>query len=587
MHRDLIISEHAQPRPIEVRGTSDRTARLGRALAESRGLLGFAAFVLVCLWCGIGLQIHHEREQAMRAAELNLANLTRAFAEHTSKSIEGADQAIRFIRNEYLDHPQDLDIASYLRDKQIIGADYHLISVIGPDGMVAFASQPFERIDLHDREHFRVHAQGSDDTLFVSKPVRGRVSHKLSIQLTRRVDLSDGRFGGVVVVSLSPEYLTSFYRDVDLGPHGAITLVGFDGVIRARASRDGTEGAQDVSASPLFQAALRLRSGTIVAPSSVDHVPRVWAFRTLPDYKLIVMAGMGTDDLLDDVFKNRRSYLVVGALLTFVILGFTGGLVRRGMHRLALMRELEESNLKANAANEMKSRFLASVSHELRTPLNGMLGYAELVRDVAPDDETRQYGRIIHQSAEHLLGLVNTILDLAKIESGRMVMRPAPIEVGPLLEDVRLLSAGHAQSRGLDLKITLAEGTPPGITSDRLRVMQILNNLVDNAIKFSRDGEVVVSAHGDGIDLVIEVLDFGRGMTAAQLAAAFDRFQPNGVDHVHEGQGAGLGLPLSRELAELLGGSIDIASTPDVGTCVTLRLPIAWATLNPELPIHA
>lgn len=557
-----------------------------RSMPGSMGLLAFAGFVLACLWTAIALQIGHERAQAMQAAEVNLTNLARAFAEHTSKSLEGADQAIRFVRDEYLDHPHDLDIAGYLRDKQIIGADYHLLSVIGADGMVAYSSRPFERVDLSDREHFRVHALGHDDTLFVSKPVRGRVSHKLSIQLTRRVDLSGGRFGGVVVVSLSPEYLTSFYGDVNLGQGGAITLVGYDGVVRARASHAGTAGAQDVSASPLFREALRRKTGTIVAPSSIDHVSRVWAFRALDDYKLVVMAGMDTDELLAEVSENQRTYLVVGALLSLIILGFTLGLVRRGMQQSALMRALEKSNAKANAANEMKSKFLASVSHELRTPLNGMLGYAELVRDVAGDEETRQYGHIIHQSAEHLLGLVNTILDLAKIESGRMQVKPAPVPVAPLIEDVRLFSAAHAQSRGLRLQAVMSPDTPFAITSDRMRLVQILNNLVNNAIKFSSDGTVTISSRLDGTQLVLEVEDSGRGMTEAQLATAFERFQSDGVEAVQEGQGAGLGLPLSRELAELLGGAIAITSTPGSGTRVTVRLPLALNERLTEAPIH-
>jgi len=561
-----------------------RSTRLRQALAGSFGLLAFSGFVLACLWIAIALQVRHERAQALAAAQVNLGNLARAFAEHTAKSLEGADQAVRFIRDEYLRHPRDLDIAGYLRDKEIIGADYHLLSVIGADGQVAFSSRPFERVDLSDREHFRVHALGSADTLFVSKPVRGRVSHKLSIQLTRRVDLPDGRFGGVVVVSLSPEYLTSFYGDVNLGRGGAITLVGYDGIVRARASRAGTAGAQDVSASPLFQEALRRKTGTVEAPSSIDHVSRVWAFRALDDYKLVVMTGMETDELLAEVTQNRRTYLVVGALLSLIIVGFAGGLVRRGLQQHALVRALEASNAKANAANEMKSKFLASVSHELRTPLNGMLGYAELVRDLAGDEETRQYGQVIHQSAEHLLGLVNTILDLAKIESGRLRLQPASVALGPLLEEVRLVSAAHAQARGLKLLASVAPGTPATLTSDRMRLVQILNNLVNNAVKFSSTGEVTLCARAADADhVVIAVADQGRGMSAAQVATAFDRFQP-GVDTVHEGQGAGLGLPLSKELAELLGGAIAIASVPGSGTRVSVRLPIAWA---PPLPDSA
>jgi signal transduction histidine kinase len=173
-----------------------------------------------------------------------------------------------------------------------------------------------------------------------------------------------------------------------------------------------------------------------------------------------------------------------------------------------------------------------------------------------------------------LVGLVNTILDLAKIESGRMVMRPSIIELASLLEEVRQCSAGHAQSRGLRLETRMESEVPAQLSSDRMRLVQILNNLVNNAIKFTDTGEVVLSARREGERLALVVADTGRGMTPARLASAFDRFHRDGVDTVHEGQGAGLGLPLCKELAELLGGSIAIASTAGVGTRVTVTLPI-------------
>jgi two-component system sensor histidine kinase BarA len=574
---DALSATHVSaPRAASVTALPAR-GRLAHVLRGSPALLAFACFVLACLWGAIVLQIHAERAQALQAAEVNLANLTRAFAEHTAKCIEGADQAIRFIRNEYLAHPRDLDIAGYLQDKQIIGEDYHQLAVIGADGMVSYSSLPFARVDLSDREHFRVHAKGHDDVLFVSKPVRGRVSHKLSIQLTRRVDRPDRGFGGVVVVSLSPEYLTSFYRDVDLGAHGAITLIGYDGVVRARASPGGTDGAQDVSRSALFQHILREKHGTVVAPSSIDGLQRVWAFRALEDDKLIVVTGMGVDDLMADVERNRRIYLVVGALLTLIIAGFAVGLARRESLQRDLMGALARSNLQANAASEMKSRFLASVSHELRTPLNGILGYSELVRDDAGDRDSRQYGQIIHQSAQHLLELVNTVLDLAKIESGRMVANPSEFELGALLDEVRQCSAGHAQSRGLALRTLVDAGVPARVASDRMRLLQILNNLVNNALKFSDAGEVTLSARRVGARLVLEVADSGRGMSEQRLATVFDRFHPEGIDGAYEGQGAGLGLPLCRELVELLGGTIAIDSRVGAGTRVAVTLPLAPA----------
>jgi signal transduction histidine kinase len=538
--------------------------------------VALSAFVLATLWLAVAYQLHRDATETARNAEVNLVNLTRAFAEHTAKTLEGADQAIRFMRSELRDKGASLDIAAYLHEEQIIGPAYHLLSVIGADGFVTHSSQPFQRTDLRDREHFRVHAQGSgDDRLFISKPVLGRVSGKWSIQLTRRVDAPDHRFGGVVVLSLSPGYLTRFYNDVDLGAQGAIALVGRDAVVRARASRDPSAVGQDVSGSPVFQAALKAPSGVLRARSVIDQVERLHAFRRLDEYGLIVVTGIGVDDMLAEPRPRREAMTSAAGAVTLVVLAFLGVLVRQQRQQLELVRRLEHSNRQAQAANRLKTRFLATVSHELRTPLNGILGYAELIRDTCGDAESREYGAIIHQSAGHLHGLVNTILDLAKIESGRMTLSRAPTLLTEVLSAVHRLHAVQAQQRGLQLEVELKPGCPPSIVTDAMRLQQILNHLVGNAIKFTDHGSVRVVAHGEGDELVIDVTDTGIGIPPERMGSIFSRFESAMTDFTHPGQGAGLGLPLAHELAELLHGTLTLHSVPGAGTTATWRLPAA------------
>lgn len=553
--------------------SSHQPAAWWHALRASRALIALSAMVLVTLWGSIAYQIGRDHDEALQHAEVNLVNLVRAFAEHTGKTLEGADQAVRFLRAEYEGHRKDLDIAAYLKEKRIIGPEYHLMSIIGADGFITHSSQPFQRVDLRDREHFRVHAEGSADRLFISKPVLGRVSKKWSIQLTRRLDGPDGRFDGVVVLSLSPDYLTRFYSEVDLGPQGAITLAGFDGIVRARATQDDTLGAQDVSRSPLFREVLRRGSGTTRATSSIDKVERVWAFHALERYGLTVVAGRGLDDVMAEPKQRATAYVAGACVLSIVIIAFVASLVRRERMRLGLMRELERSNEQANAANQMKTRFLASVSHELRTPLNGILGYAELIRDGASEAEAREHGSTIHRSAEHLHGLVNAILDLAKIESGRFAVHLSSTALAPLLADAQCLHSEHARSRGLELRLSLPDEPPLHAMADASRLLQVLNNVLDNAIKFSDQGTIEVRAARRQDRIEIAVADQGIGITRERLPSIFTRFQSASAEFTHPGQGAGLGLSLSSELMSLMGGSIRISSQPGLGTTVTLDLP--------------
>jgi len=500
-----------------------------------------------------------------------LSNLARAFAEHTTKMIQGADQAIRFVRREVRTRGAQLKLSEYLDSGDVIGDDYRQLAVIGTDGFLIHSSLSFQRTDLSDREHFRVHQQSVTDRLFISQPLLDRVSRRWSLQLTRRIVQADGRFGGVVFVSLAPEQLTRLYDDVDLGPQGEIALVGDDGVVRVRQAGTNTASSQDVSRSAAFTTARAQKVGTLWSVSEVDGHDRLYAFRVLDDLGLMVMVGRGREDIQHGVDRLGRLYIALAILVSLTLFGFTAALLRRIKRQAVLVEALRQSNLLANEASAMKSRFLASVSHELRTPLNGILGYVELVLDSAPSAEVKEYAQTIQASGQHLHRLVNTILDLAKIESGQLMPNFTDVDVNQALVEACDLLRASAESQSLSLE--LSAGTLPRLRTDRSRLLQVLGHLIDNAIKFTEHGGVRVQASSDKDSVTILVSDSGVGIGSEQLDAVFTRFHSLSQAFTHPRQGAGLGLPLAKELAELIGASLVITSRLGQGTEVRLRMP--------------
>ncbi len=536
-------------------------------------LIAFVAALLLGLSAWAAVQVSEDSQDVMDQGRTRMDNLARSFSEHTALTLQNADQVLRIIRRDYLEDGASLDIAACLQRGDVIDSQFHLLSVIGADGVVLNSSQPFQRVNVRDREHFRVHAQGQGDRLFISRPLVGRVSGKASVQVTRRATDAEGRFAGVVVVSVQPEVFTGFRRSADEA-RGDLLLVGYDGIVRSHLAGTDREVGQSMAGSELLAEALEHGSGSIVARSPIDGLERLYAYRTLEPYGLVAFSGMRTE-LLHKEMRERQLRVVGAAVLAAVaLLGFLALMLRAERRRQAVMERLQRSEREAHAANETKTRFLRTMSQELRTPLNGILGFSELIRDTSTDPEAREFGAIVHHSAEQLHGLLSTLMDLAKLETGRMGLQAEPVELNALLRELVDMHLPSAESRGLTLALYVAPDAPATAVTDRLRLLQLLNHLVTNALKFTERGRVRLSLAADPAGVLIRVQDSGIGMSPLQLRALQDRFGPLAEDYVHHAQGPGLGLPLARELAEILGGSLGIDSTEGEGTLAELRLPL-------------
>jgi signal transduction histidine kinase/DNA-binding NarL/FixJ family response regulator len=295
--------------------------------------------------------------------------------------------------------------------------------------------------------------------------------------------------------------------------------------------------------------------------------------------------------------------LALASALALVLVGGSAGMI---LHDLKLRRRAEDkmhdARQAAEAANRAKSAFLANMSHELRTPLTVIMGYTDLLAapgTLGAEDEAQRarYLQTLRRSGEHLLTIINDILDLSKIEAGRMEMESIECRLVMVMADVDSLMRARATGKGVSFAVEYATPVPERVLTDPTRLRQILVNLVGNAVKFTEHGGVRVVARCEGVEartraeggvgrLLVDVIDTGIGMTPQQSAAVFQAFAQADVSTTRKYGGTGLGLPISRRLARMMGGDLTLTSEAGHGSTFRLAIPLTVlpgsAMLAPE-----
>jgi signal transduction histidine kinase len=248
------------------------------------------------------------------------------------------------------------------------------------------------------------------------------------------------------------------------------------------------------------------------------------------------------------------------------------------IENVRLFDEIQDKNRQLAMASENKSQFVSSMSHELRTPLNAIIGLTEMmVKNAARfgTEKAQEPLQRVNRAGTHLLGLINQVLDLSKIEAGKLELNPQTVQLAPLINEV-IGTAGQLAEQNKNRLVVEVQENLGALTVDAMRLRQILLNLLSNACKFTKAGEVKLAARkvSNGSNIVeFAVADTGIGMTAEQQAKLFEEFSQADATTAQRFGGTGLGLAITRKLARMMGGDVTVASEPGKGSVFTLRLP--------------
>jgi len=471
------------------------------------------------------------------------------------------------------------EMHAILRRAQAASPAMYGLAYVGADGRVAVNAAGVNppRSDLSDRPFFIAHRGSADPSLLVGAPVVSRPDNRITMSVSKRVEEPDGSFAGMVAARLDPAHFSAFFSKLDAD---AVSLVDRSGNLYARFPAVDLIAAP---ARPLPELAERVGDFTFAIPSGdrlLGHAAAV------PGTDLFVRAASSEKKMLG-TWLRRSTSPVLGALVASFALLAAMRLLRRRADQLAELAaardaDAREANAQATrfrAVARNKSDFLAHMGHELRTPLNAIIGFADILKGDAMKlglpARYREYAGDIAFSAEHLLEVINRVLDMSKLEAGKWKLELGRVDAAAILSTVAHLAAQRADKEGVTLD-TVEPDPRVEFTGDAQVLVQLLLNLTINAIKFAGNDRRVRLAcvrRADG-HVEFRVADRGAGMSPADAERALRPFETARDAPASGRSDTGLGLPLARMFAELHEGTLELDTAPGRGTTVRVLLPV-------------
>ena len=537
-----------------------------------------ATFLLVLIAIATATQVWLIRARAYADVELQTANQARAGAAFARQVFGGTQLALQSIDGDVgtsrivvKGSAAELHVA--LKRAQATSPLIQGLALVDKGGRVWVNAETVNppQPDLSDRSYFVAHRDGQDLRMRIDRPVLSRPYNNVSIPVSMRLSRPDGSFDGVVAARLDPAYLADFFAKLGAD---TISLIDGEGNLYAR------HPAIDLLAAGPRPVPSRESYG------EVRHfkVPETGSLRMAVAYPvegtdLIVLASTPSGDIEREWVHRSNGPILVGLAMAFIVLAVTAAVRRRGRQAVALIERhvAEASQFRDIARN--KSDFLAHMGHEIRTPLNAIIGFSDVISTDAmklgAPARYRDYAGDIRFSAEHLLGVINRILDMSKIEAGKWKLTLGPVNAAGIVATVRMLAAQSAEKEGVT--VDAVDVDPQlSLVADEGVLVQLLLNLAINAIRFAgsdRRVELGCKRNTDG-DIEFRVTDRGRGMTPADAVRALRPFETAQDDDLAvQRSNTGLGLPLARMFAELHGGTLEIDTAPGKGTSVRVVLP--------------
>ncbi len=574
----------------------------------------FGVLLILGLNAMIGYDLLREHDAMIDQARDETQALSLVLERHATDAFSGVAKILAGVAETLAVRPDgwdrgDADVYALLRRQLALSPLTRALLVVSADGRLIHdtETQSPAELDLSDRDYLMAHRDGLVSGVYLGIPVQGRTSGTWFISMSRRLETPDGRFAGVAVAVIEPAAFRGFYESLKLRNDAVVTLYHAEGSVVARFPDHDAFIGRSARYLPLFSTLLKnARAGTESIDAHGDGPRRILSYRASTEVPLVVTVSLARDAVLTP-WQWRAGVEVSVAIGASVMLGLlTLALVQEAGRRERVVADLESSaralresqrrlildiaarhraeaeliaaKRASDASNQAKTQFLANMSHELRTPLNAVIGFSEALESGifgAMSAKQTEYVSDIRRSGQHLLSLINDILDTTKIESGKYDLHEESLVIAALLTQCLRQIEPLATEKRIALSVSVEPGLPD-LLGDNRAIRQVLLNLLSNAVKFTPpDGRVMVTADRSDRGLRLRITDTGIGIPQAELEQVMEPFHQVDNSHTRRYAGTGLGLPLVKSLVEMHQGSLTLSSVIGRGTTVTVQLPAA------------